>query len=153
MRVSSTPHVLFEGISGQKVLDFLLDFKLPIASDTNAVQPLLVSLGRELIADADFQVDVVLINDLDTSRLQLRDVFDNGGLKNVFIGRNPSSAKSFEELTYVGDRDIHTARTTIHIRYVHIESILKVDNSPYDVPWFAVHATRQLESLIIEEIE
>lgn len=152
-RKASTPHRLKTAVPTKDVLDFLTGFKLGNSDDVDLIQPMLVSLGRQVNRDAGAVMDVVLVNNLDTSRLQSRKIEGPGGLKNIFIGRNPDGAKTLEELTYVGDRAIYTERDTLHLRYVHVSEVTDSENNLIPVPWFALHATKALEAVILEEVD
>lgn len=149
---SGKGHLLYKCIPLSRMEAFILDLQFTNPYDVNLSMPLAVALGRELVSDPTATVDVVLMNSLDTSNLDGRNA-DSKGIENLFVGRNPKTAKSFSELNYVGDRDIHTDKITLQMRYVLVKDVLRADGSMEFVPWIAIKPTESLRVQVIEEIE
>lgn len=148
----TTGHVLFEAIPMREIFDLLGNFHLTNSSDVEKLIPALTTFARSMETPGA-TVDVVLINNLDTSNLDGRKVTDEEPLTNIFIGRNPASAKNFDELIYVGDRDIRTSGTTLHLRVIKIKGEAPDGSDDQLVPWFALHMTKDLATSYLEEID
>lgn len=151
-RNTSPKHALFEGIPVSEIFDLIESFAITNVKDVDKILPAQTTLAR-LQKNPGTTVDVVLVNQLKTEHLEGRQIADTDPLTNIFIGRNPVSAKTFADLKYVGDREIHTSNTTLHLR------LIKVLGNPAEgvddvfVPWFAIHMEKEFASAYLEEIE
>jgi hypothetical protein len=149
---SGSGHELYSDIPLQRVRDFLFDVQFTNSFDANLSMPLMIAIERELVKDANAAADIVLMNSLDTSNLGGRSTSDNG-ITNIFVGRNPAAAKSFDELNYVGDREIHTDKITLQLRLVLVNEILGVDGQMRPVPWISLKPNENLKIQVLEEME
>ena len=152
-RTASASHALFENVPTSDVINFLIDFETTNVKDVDKTVPLVRALQRQL-DNGQTTMDVVLMNDMDTRSLQGRELSDLKPLSNVFIGRNPASAGAkLEDLIYVGDRSIHTSSTTLQVRYILAKGLGQRDEETTLVPWFAVHAEKEMQAIFLEEVE
>lgn len=149
---SGPKHVLYEGIPMSEVFDLLEKFELTNVKDVKKFLPALTSLARRQ-DEANALVDIVLMNELNTANLDGRKVFDDQPLTNVFIGRNPASAKTKDDLIYVGDRDIHTSRITLQLRLVKIKGLADDGETESIVPWFSLFMEKEFATKYLEEVE
>lgn len=149
-RESSQKHVLLRGIPLQQLVDFLLELQIPEARDVSAMILVQMCAMNALERKPDLVLDVVLINDLDKTKLQTRKLSPADELDNIFIGRNPQGA-SLKSLTYVGDEKIYTEHTTMHLRFAKIQN--PADDSVSYVPWVSIRPSEDLATAILEEAE
>jgi hypothetical protein len=92
------------------------------------------------------------MNDLSLEGQTGRNVDETKGLTNIFIGRNPASAESPEELNYVGDLAIRDPQIpTLHLRRIRVNTVEQ--HEPINVAWVAVNLTEKLESDFYTEVE
>lgn len=153
-RKNSRPHELFEGISSQAVIELLLSMKFVDPKDSDKILALCSAIQINQIGGKPELFDVVLINALDTSNQDGRNFDQDKGIENIFIGRNPASARSnLGELIYVGDREIHTARPTIHLRLVKVVGLDPVSTHSTVAPWVAIKLTKSFENDFLIEMD
>jgi hypothetical protein len=146
-------HVLFSSIPVEEIFDLLESFSITNSKDVSKIMPALTSLARQVESPEKRTVDVVLINQLKTDHLDGRKLAEDQALDNIFIGRNPVGAKTLEELSYVGDREIRTANTTLHLRLIKVKGEDSDGSSDFIVPWFALYMEKALATSYLEEIE
>ncbi len=152
-RQASTKHALYAGVPISDAIELLLSFETTNFKDVEKVGALVRTLKRQSDG-GQRELDVVLINDLDTRNLDGRQLSDTEPLSNVFIGRNPASAGGdVDRLIYVGDRSIHTSRTTLQLRYILAKGLSVNENETVTVPWFALHIEKKMEAIFIEEVD
>ena len=149
-RVSSKKHVLLENIPMREIIEFLGEMRF--ADDKDNAAKLLFEICALNLMDSGITLtaDVVLVNDLDQTNLDSRVLSQDEPLKNIFIGRNPAGVAT-KDLNYVGDDKIHTARTTLHLRYAKIED----PTSHYTsfVPWLSIRPSTDVTTAILSEAE
>lgn len=146
-RKSSSPHVLFEGVDAKLIREFLFKVHLSNTWDTNLFTNL---IGAMYDSPSPEPIDVVLMNDYSNTGLEGRNPTDKG-VENLFIGRNPSSAQTLDQLIYVGDREIVGARSTLQLRVIQISGLTDDNNQAVDVPWLAFKPNIGLTQRILEE--
>jgi hypothetical protein len=149
-RQDSKKHVFIADVPLREITDFLSEMKFADPKD-QATYMLIQMCAMNLLDNNDSIVaDVVLINNLDNSKLQSRNLSREEPLNNIFIGRNPKGA-SGDQLIYVGDDKIHTNRTTLHLRYAKIQD--PVTLQVYFAPWISLKPSDELTTAILEEEE
>jgi hypothetical protein len=149
-RESSNKHVLLAGIPMKELISFLIDLNVPESRDVSTMLLVELCALNALDRKPDLVADVVLINDLDQSKLQSRILGPTEPLDNIFIGRNPQGA-SLKSLTYVGDEKIYTENTTVHLRFAKI--LNPEDNKVSFVPWISIRPSVEISTAIVEEKE
>lgn len=153
-RRQSVPHKLFEGVSSQAILEYLLSMRFVDPKDSDQILALCSAIQLNQNQGKPELFDVVLINSLDTANQEGRNFDQDKGIQNIFIGRNPASAKSnLEDLIYVGDREIHTSRPTLHIRRVKVLGLKADPTEGTIVPWIAIKLTKSFENDFLMEME
>jgi hypothetical protein len=149
-RESSKKHVLYKNVKLNDVVELLTNMHFADSRDMSSFLLFQICALNALDRKADLTADIVLINDLDTSKLQTRELGYDEPLDNIFIGRAPQKA-SLNDLKYVGDEKIYTANTTIHLRFAKIENPdTKVISF---VPWISIRPSEDLATAILEEKE
>jgi hypothetical protein len=149
-RANTPKHVLYAAVDPNVVHNFLMEFAFVNANDNQKNMALLVAGITSSSKDPDFKYDVVLINDLETAHLEGREVDEEKGLSNVFVGRSPAGVAE-KDLNYVGDRAIHTDRPTLHLRLV---KIFTEDKFHFDfVPWVSLHLPKSMETDFLSELQ
>lgn len=148
-------HALFEGVRMSSIREFLTRISLSNSNDSSKLLALCIGLQRfeNEHADENPLVDVVLIRGYTTFGLQGAEASPEKGISNIFIGRNPKSAKEFEDLAYVGDNQIRTSRTTLHLRLILEKQTVDDNGVMVPIPWFAIHPAEGVTSSILEEVE
>jgi hypothetical protein len=124
------------------------------SKDNSKILALCIALQRKSQATeaSPATVDIVLINDYSTRGLEGRTSTPGAGISNIFVGRNPASAKDFENLKYVGDREIKTEKTTLHLRLIYEKETIDDSGNFIPVPWIAVHPAEDISISMLEEI-
>jgi hypothetical protein len=145
-------HELYTDVLLSRVRDYLLDLQFTNEFDVNLIMPLTIAIERELKKDETAVADIVLMNSLETSNLDGRSA-SKSGITNIFVGRNPNTAKSPEELSYVGDREIHTEKITLQMRLVLVRDVLGIDGQMKPVPWISLKPNEKLKIQVLEEME
>lgn len=151
-RVNSGHHRLYRGVPMASALDFILGTSMTNQADTALQLAMSVAMARTLEDAPDELVDVVLMNGYSGFGLDGRVPDKNTDkINNLFIGRSPKTASSAAELNYIGDRDVKTANTTLHLRILKVRTILVGHAEMIEIPWLALHANRNLEIHLLEE--
>jgi hypothetical protein len=145
-------HELYTDVPLSRVRDYLLELQFTNEFDVNLSMPLAIAIERELKKHKNSVADIVLMNSLDTSNLGGRST-DEGGITNIFVGSNPENAKSRAEMSYVGDREIHTEKITLQMRFVLVKGVLGIDGQMKSVPWISLKPNQNLKIQVLEEME
>jgi hypothetical protein len=149
-RADSEKHKLLQGVPLENVLDFLNEMQFPNAKDQSSFLLLELCSRNVLESGKPIKADVVLVNNLDQSKLQVRELGPEDALNNIFIGRAPKGA-ALEDLNYVGDDKIYTENITLHLRYAKIKHPGALE--PMYVPWVSVRVSEEISTAILEEAE
>ena len=94
--------------------------------------------------------DVVLVNNLDKTNLQTRELAPDQALSNIFIGRNPKGV-GVNNLIYIGDDKIHTDNVTVHLRFAKVQHPLS--HETFYAPWVSIRVSGEISTAILEEAE
>lgn len=149
-RTEAEKHKLIPGVPLEAVLEFLNEMQFANGKDQSSYLLLELCSRNVLERGKQIKADVVLINNLDQSKLQIRELGPEDALNNIFIGRAPKGA-ALEALNYVGDDKIHTDNITLHLRYAKVRHPGSVD--PMFVPWVSVRVSEEISTAILEEAE
>jgi hypothetical protein len=149
-RRAGTGHVFFESIPIQILQNLLLDLQITNPWDANIMMPLAVSVSRLAEREPEAEFDLFLINSLETAHLEGRNATGKG-IENLFVGRSPKTVDLPSDLIYVGDRDVHTTRLTVHLRFVLVKGVEDNNGQMTPVPWIAVLPTPDMTLQLLEE--
>lgn len=149
---SGPKHRVFRGIPARKVQEILLGFSFGAPRDESKFLALEIAISLRLSQNPNLTFNIVFMNDLSLDGQTGRNVDETKGLTNIFIGRNPASAESYEELNYVGDLAIRDPQIpTLHLRRIRVNTVEQQE--PINVAWVAVNLTEKLESDFYTEVE
>lgn len=149
---SGPKHRLFKDIPARKIQEMLLGFRFAAPWDESKFLALEIAISLRLSNEPDLKFHVVFMNDLGLQGQIGRNVDELKGLSNIFTGRNPASASSYDELNYVGDSAIRDQKTpTLHLRRILVNKPNQTET--IDVAWVAVHLTEKLESDFYSEVD
>lgn len=149
-RESSEKHLLLRQIPLQEIINFLLELQIPESRDVSTMMLVQMCALNALERKPNLVADVVLINNMDKTKLKSRELSPSDDLDNIFIGRNPQGAP-LKSLTYVGDEKIYTENTTVHLRFAKI--LNPEDGVVSFVPWVSIRPAEDLVTAILEEAE
>lgn len=149
-RVDSEKHKLIHGVPMESVLEFLNEMQFANGKDQSSYLLLELCVRNVLENGHPITADVVLINDLDKSKLQIRELGPEDPLTNIFVGRSPKGAAG-DALNYVGDDKIHTELITLHLRYARIKHTGAAE--AMFAPWVSVRVSNEVSNAILEEAE
>jgi hypothetical protein len=149
-RVNSNKHKLIKSVPIEEVLKFIGEMQFPNPKDQSSYLLFELCARNILETGKNLKVDVVLVNDLDKTNLQIRELGADQSLNNIFIGRNPKGAAG-SDLIYIGDDKIHTDNTTLHLRFAKIK--YPDSQTHFFAPWLSIRVSDDLSTAILEEAE